>query len=87
MKLKIKAFALASGAASAIIYVIGCIIFAIAPGFTLKIFSYIGHADFSIFTKVFNFGNFILGLIILFVVSYLSGALFAWFYNKFLKEA
>lgn len=86
MKLSIKSFALASGLASAIFYVVCCLLFALTPGFTIYLFNNIIHADLSVFTKVFTWGNFFVGLIVLFVMSYLLGALFAWLYNKFLKE-
>lgn len=86
MRLNIKALALASGFGTVIFYAVCCLLFAVSPGFMVYLFSRVAHVDLTVFTKVFDWGNFFIGLIAIFIIGYLTGALFAWLYNKFLKE-
>lgn len=86
MKLELHPLGLATALTDSIIYIICVLFFALAPGFTLTVLSYVTHVDLKIFTKVFGWGNFFVGLIIVFAASYAIGWIFAWIYNKFLKQ-
>lgn len=85
MRLDIKATSLASAITLAIIYMVAAFFVAIAPVATVRFFSYITHVDLTVFTKVFDWGNFFIGLIAVFVIGYVLGALYACLYNKFVK--
>lgn len=85
MRLDIKATSLASAITLVIIYVVAAFFVAVAPVTTITFLSYIAHVDLTVFTKVFDWGNFFIGLIAVSVIGYILGALYACLYNKFVK--
>ena len=88
MKLDIKAFSLASGLLFSLLSLLCAIFVWLAPQTTLKFFSNWFHGvDLTqIFKPTFTFGEFLVGLLSVFVVAYVGGAILAWLYNVLEKK-
>lgn len=85
MKLNQKAFANASGILGAGFFIICFIVASIIPGLYKTILeSWMHILNLSGLWRGVP-GNFLLGLISFTVVSWITGWLFAWLYNKFIK--
>ena len=83
-KLNTKRVALSLAIVSAILYIACALLIAIAPDFTMSLFSNVFHgiditqiADTSI-----SLGSTLIGLVEIIVYALIAGWLFAWVYNK-----
>ena len=83
-KLNVKKIALSLAIVSAILYIICALFIAVAPGFTINLFSNLFHGvDISQIAKSsFSIGSTLIGLIEVIAYALIAGALFAWIYNK-----
>ena len=83
-ELKPNKVGLSLGAVSAVFYVACALFIAVAPNLALSIFNSLFHGiDFTSIAKTsFTFGETIVGLIVIFVTTYIAGVLYALVYNK-----
>lgn len=83
-KLNVKKVALSLAAVSAILYIACALLIAIAPDFTVSLFSNLFHGvDISqIAGTSISIGSILIGLIEVIVYALIAGALFAVIYNK-----
>nr|MBI4156608.1 hypothetical protein [Candidatus Woesearchaeota archaeon] len=86
-KLNVNATGLALSITSGIVYIICAIISWISPRTLIGFANYLEHSiDLtSVAIKSLNLGNVIIGLIIILIISYLVGVIFALLYNKLIK--
>lgn len=87
-KLNNKIVGLALATTSAILYLICAVFYWLFPKGIMNYANYMFHGiDLSsIASKTMTLGNTIIGLILIFVSSYLVGILFASLYNYFIKK-
>jgi len=87
-KLNGKVVGFALGTTSIIIYIICAILYWIIPSTLISYANYLFHGiDLSLISnKTMAFGSIIIGLVLIFVSSYLIGLLFAALYNYFNKK-
>jgi uncharacterized BrkB/YihY/UPF0761 family membrane protein len=82
MKLDMRAFALAVGGVTAVVYVICAFFVAVSPGATAAFFSYLFHADLTGIVRPISWGSFVLGLVGTTLGMALMAAGVAWLYNR-----
>ncbi|MEK6936080.1 MAG: DUF5676 family membrane protein [Nanoarchaeota archaeon] len=84
-KLSTKKVALSLAIVSAILYIICALFIAIAPDFTIKLFSNLFHGiDITQITSTsISLGSTLIGLVEIIVYALIAGWLFALVYNKF----
>lgn len=87
-KLDNKVVGLALATTSVILYIICAVLYWVIPETLVNYANYLFHGiDITLITnKSMTFGNTIIGLILIFISSYLIGALFASLYNYFVKK-
>ncbi len=87
-KLNSKVVGLTLGTTSVVIYVICAVLYWLTPSTLIGYANYLFHGiNISLITnKSITFGNTIIGLILIFVSSYLIGVLFVALYNYFNKK-
>ena len=87
-KLNTKAVGLTLATTSVIVYVICAILYWILPETLIGYANYLFHGiDISLIAdKTMTLGNTIVGLVLIFISSYLIGLLFAALYNYFSKN-
>lgn len=85
--LKTNALGLAFAVVGGIGYVVCSALYALWPAESLTYSSYLSHnLNFApLAGNPMTWGSFFAGLIVWFILSYVGGALFAWFYNQFAK--
>ncbi|MEK6886340.1 MAG: DUF5676 family membrane protein [Nanoarchaeota archaeon] len=83
-ELKPNKVGLSLGIVSAVFYLACALFIASASSFALSVFNILFHGiDFTSIAKTsFTFGETILGLVVIFVTTYIAGAVYAWIYNK-----
>jgi len=88
MKLNEKSFALASGVIGAILAFICTVLIRFLPASTMGLYSWAIHFDLTAFASLrqVSWSNFFGGIIIMFLVSYIVGWVFARLYNRFSAE-
>lgn len=88
MKLNQKALALASGLVSAVVSILCVILIAIVPVQTMNVFGWLAHIN-NLATLVgprdVSLSGATIGIIVSFLVAYITGWLFAVLYNRFAK--
>jgi len=86
-ELKPNNVGLSLGVVSAVFYLACALFIAVAPNLALSIFNSLFHGiDFTSIAKTsFTLGETIVGLVVIFVTTYIAGALYAWTYNKLQK--
>ena len=82
MKLNTRAFAVATAAIAAVLFLICAFFVALAPGETTKFAGYLIHADLSGIMRSITWGNFFIGLVSWTLGTGLVGAALAWLYNR-----
>lgn len=87
MRLDTRAFALAAGAAAAILFTLCALAVAIAPGPTTAFFGYLVHMDLSGLPRTLTFGSFVGGLLAWTVGTALTFGLAATIYNRLIRPA
>lgn len=86
MHLKAHALGIASAVVTAIFYALCVAWYALAPDQLVSFSGYVSHFDFSlVMGPEPTLLSFLAGLVFWFVISYVSGWLFAWFYNRVAK--
>lgn len=88
MQLNANKFALAAGEAVGVLYLACAILVAIAPGAATKFFGYLLHAvnlAALIDAKAMTLGGVVIGLIEVFIYTFIAFYLLAWFYNRSVK--
>lgn len=85
MRLDTRAFALAVGAATSIVFTICAFFVAVAPGSTAAFFSYLLHVDLTGLARPISWGSFFAGLLGTGFVSALFAAAVAGPYNRLSK--
>lgn len=83
MKLNTRAFALAVGVATAVIFITCAFFVAVAPGSTAVFFSYLLHVDLTGLARPIGWGSFFAGLLGTGLVGALFAAAVAGLYNRF----
>ena len=83
-KLNAKRVALSLAVVSAVLYIVCVLLIAVAPDFTINLFSNLFHGiDITqIANTSISFGSTLLGLIEIIIYTLIAGWLFAWMYNK-----
>ena len=83
-KLKTKRVALSLAGVSAILYIACALLIFVVPNLTIKLFSYIFHGIniSSITDKSITLTGTLIGLVEIVIYALITGALFAWIYNK-----
>ena len=82
MKLDIRAFALAVGAVTAVVFTICAFFVAVAPEATRAFFSYLFHIDLTGMASTISWGSYFAGLLGTGLgMAFLAGAV-AWIYNR-----
>jgi hypothetical protein len=71
--------ALALTATTAILYVVCSIGYAVIPGLAVSLSQAVFHG--MLVAPVMNFGSFLIGLVTICVIAYITGAMFVWCYN------
>jgi len=86
-KLNVNATGLALSITSGAVYIVCAIVSWISPRTLIGFANYLEHSiDLtSVAIKSLNLGNVIIGLIIILIIAYLIGIVFALLYNKFTK--
>ena len=87
-KLNNKVIGLALATTSVVLYVICALLYWIIPETLVNYANYLFHGiDITLITnKSMTLGSTVIGLILIFVSSYLIGTLFASLYNYFIKK-
>ena len=73
------AFALT--ATVAIGYTLCAVVYALSPGFALSLSQAVFHGTLARNAPEMTFGSYLVGLVVLCVVSYIAGVVFAWSYG------
>ena len=83
-KLNVKRTALSLAIVASILYIACTLLIAIAPDFTMGLFSNLFHGiDITqIADKSISLGSTLFGLVEIIVYALIAGGLFAWVYNK-----
>lgn len=87
MRLDTRAFALAAGAAAAILFTLCALAVAIAPDPTTAFFGYLVHMDLSGLARTLTFGSFVGGLLAWTIGTALTFGLAATIYNRLIRPA
>lgn len=85
MKLGTRAFALAVGIATAVVFAICAFFVALSPGSTAAFFSYLLHVDLTGLARPIGGGSFFTGLLGIGLVSALFAAAVTELYNRLSK--
>lgn len=86
IRLKVHALGLASGVVTVVFYALCMAWYALAPEQLIRFSGYVSHFNFSsVAGAAPTWPSFFAGLVFWFVASYVCGALFAWFYNRWAK--
>jgi len=85
MRLDTRAFALAAGAAAAILFTLCALAVAIAPDPTTAFFGYLVHMDLSGLARTLTFRSFVGGLLAWTVGTALTFGLAATIYNRLIR--
>jgi hypothetical protein len=82
MKLNIKAVAIAEAIICGLLFILCRLAFAVAPETTLAALRYFTHIDWSSVVAPINWVGFFVGLIVFTVFMAVTGAVWAWVYNR-----
>lgn len=86
MRLENKKFAIIIAAAASIVYAACSMFVYLFPKFSMTLMSSLTHLDSSLNSRIATLDGFIVGLAQVFLYSCILGFIFAWVFNKSLKN-